>query len=319
MSINNIISKFLMNKTDQHELAQLQEWQSEARENIEALKDMQKIFALDMSDYQSFDKGSAWDNIETKINAESGNEYGKVVRLKKWIMGSVAILALIASTTFAWKNYAKESYPAQYATTNTIKVNQLPDATVVHLDRLSTLNIEAEDFNTNRKVKLDGRAYFDVTSDSAHPFNIEMNQGHVTVIGTEFSLSTLKGQDEIYVTEGKVRYTIGDRSFDLTVGDYIKVINGDVVKLEMKHDQYLSWKSGKLVLSDENIHDALKLLSNHFQTKISIDSNLSTANCRISTTIEHQTLDETLEELSILFSIKYSKNSNGITISNLEC
>jgi len=48
MSLENIISKYLLNKTDQLELDQLKAWQAEAQDNVQALEEIQQIFSLDM-------------------------------------------------------------------------------------------------------------------------------------------------------------------------------------------------------------------------------------------------------------------------------
>ena len=320
MSLENIISKYLLNKTDQLELDQLKAWQAEGQDNVRALEDMQKIFSLDMSGYKSYNTQNAWDKIESKISEEQPeNSNTKVFQLKRWIMTGAAIIGLLAATTMVWQQYTPDSYATQYVTTDIHQSANLPDESVVSLDRATTLNLISEDFEQNRALSLSGRAFFEVAKDEKHPFTVTLPQGKIPVIGTQFSISTIDNIEEIYVTEGHVRYDIADRSFDLRAGDYIKVLDGDVIRVPMKDENYLSWKNGKLVLSDVNIATAIKNLATHYQAKITLSPDVELVDCKISTTLDQETLKEALEELSIILSLEYKKVGDGIVISHINC
>jgi len=335
MSLENIISKYLLNKSDQQELEQLKAWQAEAQDNVAALEEMQQIFTLDMSDYKSYNTESAWDSIESQIteaddkqdaNKESGNkeepeknDTAQIFQIKRWIMSAAAAIVFLAATTAVWYKYTDDSYPMHYAATDMLRSADLPDASIVNLDRGTTLDIISSDFDKNRALQLNGRAYFTVTKDADHPFTVALPQGKVTVLGTQFNINTEENLEEIYVKEGHVRYDISNRSFDLRAGDYIKVIDGDVIKVAMNDDNYLSWKSGKLILDNVNLTKAVKNLSTHFKTDISLLPTLDALDCKISTTIEQESLTEALEELSILLSLQYKKVENKILITDIKC
>lgn len=320
MSLENIISRYLLNKTDQNELDQLKAWQAEAQDNVSALQDMQKIFSLDMQDYKSYNNQDAWEKVESKLSEEEPKDsYDGVFQLKKWIMSAAAAITLLAATTMIWHNYTNDSYTTHYATTDHQQSANLPDQSVVSLDRGTILDIISEDFTKNRALSLTGRAYFDVAKDQQHPFTVTLPQGKITVLGTQFSISTIDNIEEIYVTEGHVRYDLADRSFDLKAGDYIKVLDGDVIRVAMKDTNYLSWRKGKLVLNDVTISTAIKNLSSHYQANITLDKDAVIKDCRISTTLDQETLKEALEELSILLSLRYKEVGNEIVVTQINC
>lgn len=320
MSLENIISKYLLNKTDQLELDQLKAWQAEAQDNVQALEEIQQIFSLDMSDYKAYDTQNAWDKVVPQISEEEPENPGaKVFQLKRWMMSGVAIIALLAATTMVWQKYTTDSYTTHYVTTDTYQSANLPDNSIVSLDRGTTLDIISENFAQNRALSLTGRAFFEVAKDAQHPFTVALPQGKITVLGTQFNISTSDNIEEIYVTEGHVRYEIADRSFDLKAGDYIKVLDGDVIRVAMNDANYLSWKNGKLVLSDVNITTAIKSLATHYQAKITLSPDVAIKNCKISTTLDQETLTEALEELSILLSLEYKAVGDEIVISDINC
>ncbi len=321
MSLENIISKFLLNKTDQQELEQLQAWQAEAQDNVQALQEMQKIFALDMSGYKSYDTQNAWDKVESQIsNEESPKESeDKVFRLKRMIMSAAAVITLIAASTIVWQNYTSDPYPTHYASSENIQTAELPDQSIVQLDKGASLDLVSDDYKANRALSLQGRAFFEVAKDADHPFTVELPQGKITVLGTQFNITAQDNLEEIYVTEGHVRYDIDERSFDLKAGDFIKVLDGDVIKVEMNDEHYLSWKRGKLVLKDVSISAAMKSLSTHFQSNITIIPDLDVTKCKISTTIDQETLSDALEELTILLSLQYKMVDGNVLITDIKC
>ena len=328
MSLENIISKYLLNKTDQEELEQLKAWQAEAQDNVQALSEMQKIFALDMSGYKSFDTQNAWSKIESQLPENealpSGGEApedsdAKLFQLKRWIMSAAAVIALLAATTMVWQKYTSDSYPTQYAASVNMQTAELPDHSIVSLDRGASLELVSEDFKLDRALSLSGRAFFEVAKDTEHPFTVALPQGKITVLGTQFNITAKDSKEEIYVTEGHVRYDIGDRSFDLRAGDYIKVIDGDVIKVKMNDANYLSWKKGKLVLKDVSLNTAMKSLSTHYQSSITILSDLDVTKCKISTTIDQETLSDALEELTILLSLQYKMVDGNVLITDIKC
>ncbi|MEJ6806425.1 MAG: hypothetical protein QNK64_00005, partial [Saprospiraceae bacterium] len=90
MSLENIISKYLLNTADQLELDQLKAWQAEARDNVQALEEIQQMFSLDMSDYKAYDTQNAWDKVAPHILEEKTKDSGaKVFQLKRWIISGV--------------------------------------------------------------------------------------------------------------------------------------------------------------------------------------------------------------------------------------
>jgi len=282
---------------------------------------MQKIFALDMSGYKSYNTENAWNKIESQIAEEEDPKKSedKVFKLKRWIMSAAAVITLLAATTMVWQKYTEQSYPSQYAAAEHMETAQLPDQSIVSLDKGTTLDIISADYKSDRALRLTGRAFFEVAKDANHPFTVTLPQGKITVLGTQFNISTLNNQEEIYVTEGHVRYNIGERSFDLRAGDFIKVIDGDVIKVKMNDTNYLSWKKGKLVLNNVSLSKAIKNLSSHYQSTITVSPELDATSCKFSTTIDQESLTEALEELAILFSLEYKSVDGVIVITDIKC
>ena len=97
-------------------------------------------------------------------------------------------------------------------TTSKIKTVFLPDSSKVELSPNSIIRY-ANNFETNRKIEIEGEGYFKVKKDKKHPFKVSCNETTTTVLGTSF---TVKGneQSEVSVSlyEGSVQMSIKDQS-----------------------------------------------------------------------------------------------------------
>ncbi|OXG09158.1 FecR family protein [Flavobacterium araucananum] len=96
--------------------------------------------------------------------------------------------------------------------TSILKIIVLPDSSRVELSPNSKI-VYASNFALNRKVQLIGEAYFKVTKDKKHPFQVFCNETSTTVLGTSF---IVKGytQKEVSVElyEGSVEMSVKNQT-----------------------------------------------------------------------------------------------------------
>ncbi|WBL25311.1 FecR family protein [Zunongwangia sp. HGR-M22] len=92
------------------------------------------------------------------------------------------------------------------------KVIYLPDSTAIRMYSNSKISYPPN-FNKNRKVYLKGNAFFQVTKDKHHPFEVHNNNLITTVLGTTFTITTdLNKKTEVKLYEGKVKMNIKGQS-----------------------------------------------------------------------------------------------------------
>ena len=93
-------------------------------------------------------------------------------------------------------------------TTLKVKTILLPDSSKVELSPHSTIAY-ASNFEKNRKIKIEGEAYFKVKKDKQHPFQVFCNETTTTVLGTSF---TVAGEDQknviVQLFEGSVQMSV---------------------------------------------------------------------------------------------------------------
>ena len=83
----------------------------------------------------------------------------------------------------------------------------LPDGTCVTLAQGSVLSYRMKD---ERRVKMEGKVFFDVARDEARPFEVDADGAFVRVLGTEFMVDAAEeDQTKVYVADGKVLFAKG--------------------------------------------------------------------------------------------------------------
>lgn len=113
---------------------------------------------------------------------------------------------------------------------NAIKTVELPDQSVVTLDKNSELIIPSNFQNQkHRIVHLKGNAFFEVTPDKSKPFYVYIGNIKVEVIGTSFTIkSNSEGNVSVAVKTGKVKVSGSDKIIDKQSGEVILTRNQSV-------------------------------------------------------------------------------------------
>ena len=86
----------------------------------------------------------------------------------------------------------------------------LPDQTEIVLNRYSSLTYPERFRGKDRKVQLQGEAYFEVSKDAAHPFKVETGAIIVQVLGTHFNVEAYPEDTQVKTTllEGSVSVSL---------------------------------------------------------------------------------------------------------------
>lgn len=214
------------------------------------------------------------------------------------------------------------SYVAALGTTNQVfssadaitKIN-LPDSSVVLLNRNSSLRYSSDFTGNQRLVELKGEGFFKVTSNPKKPFIVNAGKIQVVAYGTTFNVmaypeenkietSLINGEVSLREIEqlGKTKILYKMNPSDLVVYDKT---NKNIVRRTIKDDRYFSWKDGKLTLTAEPMTEVIKKISRWFNVDISInDPRLN--DLTLTATFVNETLPEVLELLSLVYPIGYT-------------
>jgi len=195
----------------------------------------------------------------------------------------------------------------------------LSDGSKVFLNSVSKLTYPVVFNEEIRQVNLEGEAYFEVEKDASRPFFVNINGMQIEVVGTSFNVKAYTDEDEIYTTlvEGKIKLNT-DKSGDewILAPDQQAILeknSNEVVVRKVDAQQYIAWKNGVYLFTNQSLEDIMKTLSRWYDfdyefadeeiKKVSFEGGLN----------KYDDIYPILDIMQSTGKIKYEINANKIT------
>ena len=202
----------------------------------------------------------------------------------------------------------------------------LPDGSEVWLNALSSLTYPQRFTEKERRVQLSGEAYFKVTSDKKHRFNVETPQKMVvSAYGTEFNVNAYESEatHEVTLASGQVEVSseIGSKATETLVVDekaILQVKTGNIHVVTADTYVETAWKDGKMVFRREKLDKIVTRLSRKFGVDIRLEGD-RIKEYEYTATFTEETLEDILDLLKrsapITYSISKQKQLNNETFT----
>lgn len=210
-------------------------------------KEFEKLWNETPFSYSEDEKEASWEKFQSKTFA------AKKTKIKIWrYMAAAAIIICMLTGTGIYLNRS----PLQDTfylisntienTTSTIKIVGLPDSSRVELNPDSKITY-ANNFETNRKIVVEGEAYFKVKKDKKYPFQVFCNETTTTVLGTCFTVqgNVQKGVT-VFLYEGSVQMSIKDQNKKWILKPGEKFIYGKNVAKVLEFNRFTDFENEKL-------------------------------------------------------------------------
>lgn len=189
----------------------------------------------------------------------------------------------------------------------------LPDGSEVWLNALSSLTYPQRFTEKERRVQLSGEAYFKVTSDKKHRFNVETPQKMVvSAYGTEFNVNAYENEasHEVTLASGQVEVSseIGSKVTETLVVDekaILQVKTGNIHVVTADTYVETAWKDGKMVFRREKLDKIVTRLSRKFGVDIHLEGD-RLKGYEYTATFTDETLEDILDLLKRSAPITYS-------------
>ncbi|TAJ11511.1 DUF4974 domain-containing protein [Marinilabiliaceae bacterium JC017] len=197
----------------------------------------------------------------------------------------------------------------------------LPDGSKVWLNGSSTLKYYTDFGLQNRKLTLEGEAFFDVQKDKLLPFDVVSGNHHVEVLGTKFNVKAFPDESfiETILQEGSVRIyaqSMKVPSIVLSSGQKViynkrnnkfsQIMVGDII-------EELSWKDGVLKFKDEPLIELVNELERWFDVEIEIEDK-EIESYRFTGTIKNEGVEDLLLLFKMTKGIQYKKEGDKIKL-----
>ncbi|MEI6276947.1 MAG: FecR domain-containing protein [Prolixibacteraceae bacterium] len=191
----------------------------------------------------------------------------------------------------------------------------LADGTQVNLNSGSELRYSNLFSSQNRAVTLSGEAYFDVKSDTKHPFIVSTKNFDVKVTGTRFNVMAYSDDNENTTTleEGKITLQLlgNSNSIDIQPGKRFSFDkNGQKYSLNTADvEQEISWKDGEFVFKSIKFLDLARRLERWYDVKLSFSDARLTTLVYSGRFKNQETIWQVLDALSLTSPVDYKRKS----------
>ena len=197
----------------------------------------------------------------------------------------------------------------------------LPDGSEVWLNSDSRVSFPAQFDTLNRKIRLEGEAYFKVKSNPRWPMYITCkNNVVVQVVGTEFNLTTYANDDNIklLLVSGKLdildpnnkRVIKVQQNEEVTIYDLSEAIPEKGCPVIYNS---IAWKEGLLIFDNTLMSEVVKRLERWYGVQIEVENKELLA-YRFTATFKSESLDRVLNVLKISSDIDYQINDTLVRL-----
>lgn len=164
--------------------------------------------------------------------------------------------------------------------TNTIETRNgsqyqinLPDGTKVWLNAASSLKYPTSFAANERKVELNGEAYFEVAKNEKKPFKIKLNNdGEIKVLGTHFNVNAYPEEESINATllEGSIAMKSGLQIEKIVPGEQVKAFSNHRINIvkDVNLNQVMAWKNGFFSIDAISLQDIMKQVEKWYNVKV---------------------------------------------------
>lgn len=214
------------------------------KENLD--EEFKKLWNETPASHSNNEKEASWE----KFHSETFAKKRKFRPWRYYAAASILLFVLIGTGIYFNNDPVTETVVATKNvienTTDKIKHLILPDNSEVELSPNSKISY-GENFALNRKIEIDGEAYFKVKKDKQHPFQVFCDETTTTVLGTSFIVKetaneeitvelfegsvqmNVKGQEKKWILKPGEKFTYGNQTASVT--EFTRFVDFDNEKL----------------------------------------------------------------------------------------
>lgn len=200
---------------------------------------------------------------------------------------------------------------------------ELADGTVVHLNCETTLRYPVRFTGKERRVFLEGEAFFEVTKSEEIPFVVDTRELQVVVTGTKFDVKAYEEEETVSATlvEGgvKVRATGagGENGIKELKPSQQYVLDVQSHRAEVREvdvQLYTGWVDGMFVFKNQRLEEVMTMLARWYSVDVFYVGE-SVKDIRLSAYLgRYEHIDSVLDVIRATNKIDFVRKGNVVTV-----
>ncbi|MCJ7447086.1 MAG: FecR family protein [Bacteroidales bacterium] len=184
---------------------------------------------------------------------------------------------------------------------------QLPDGSNVSLNADSKITYDRMHFNSDRHLKLEGEAFFDITQ--GNNFTISTSSGEIKVLGTSFNVFTRNNSFKVSCLTGKILVFTENQSIEIVPGESAELSGDGLISFRDNNlSSVTGWLNGEFSFVNASLVLVFEEIERQFNVKFAgqkIDNRYFTGG------FTNKDLRTALEIVCPLMDLKYEIGNNG--------
>lgn len=150
----------------------------------------------------------------------------------------------------------------------------LPDGTRVWLNAASSFTYPTRFSGKERRVEIEGQAYFEVAEDPDQPFVVKVKGAFIRVLGTHFDIMAYPEEKEIQTTlvSGSIRVARGTAEKIIAPGEQAFWADSAASGLSVRHaidiQQVIAWKTGFFEFDNTDLPTIMRQIGRWYDVDI---------------------------------------------------
>lgn len=193
---------------------------------------------------------------------------------------------------------------------------KLPDGTQLTLNSCSRARYPDRFAGKERRVELEGEAYFRVYHNEKQPFIVKTRHFDVRVLGTCFNVKSYSSDEvvSVDVESGKVQVDMPEAMMRLLAKEQILINTTSGEYNKRREERTIAvWRKGGLRFNNTPIRDVAKDLERMYDCRITFTEGQDFNN-RISGEHDNKSLDAVLQSIEYTSGIHYKKKGNQVLL-----
>ena len=246
-------------------------------------------------------KEDIWNEVFNELEEENN---AKIIPFKYFKLSIAASITLLICVTLIAKFYTTNiiSEKGQYSS------HILPDGSKVSLNVESHLSYHPFWWSFDRKINMEGEAFFEVEKGSK--FSVLSNRGTTSVLGTSFNINTRNNNYNVYCKTGKVRVENNVNIVELTPNLSAFIGENKELIVSNKDDKQTVWMNGDYHFTSEKLKFVFEELERQYNISILYNKDLS-SKTYTGYFNKNIPIDSTLQLICKSFGITFEKNKQG--------
>ncbi|RKE49280.1 FecR family protein [Sphingobacterium detergens] len=192
----------------------------------------------------------------------------------------------------------------------------LSDGTKVWINAQSNLTFPAQFPDNERRVALEGEAYFEVAHDAKRPFFVASKAGEIKVLGTHFNVFAYHDNIRTTLVEGKVEVRQKENKLELIPGEFASLSKNNLVKGKADIQQDLAWHNNEFYFKKETIVNIAHQLSRWYDLEVKFRGDVQLTKEYSGSIQRDVQLSQVLEMLSYVSDLRFEIHGKELIIEN---